>query len=40
MGLSLALASIARTRAEAAFALADTAIAGLGGSGERTAYRR
>jgi hypothetical protein len=33
MGLALALASIARTRAEAAFAMADTAIAGLGGQG-------
>ena len=40
MGLSLALASIARTRAETAFTMAHTALAELGGSGQRTAYRR
>jgi hypothetical protein len=40
MGLSLALASIARTRAETAFTLAHTALAELGGSGQHTAYRR
>jgi len=40
MGLSLTLASIARTRAEAAFTMADIAIVELGGSGQRTAYRR
>ncbi len=40
MGLSLALASIARTRAEAAFTMAHTAIAELGGSRQRTAHRR
>ncbi len=40
MGLSLALASIARTRAEAAFTMAPTAFAELGGSRQRTAHRR
>ena len=37
---SLALASIARTRAEAAFTMAPTAIAELRGSRQRTAHRR
>jgi hypothetical protein len=37
---SLALASIARTRAEAAFTMAHTAIAELRGSRQRTAHRR
>ncbi len=40
MGLSLALASIARIGAEAAFTMAHTAIAELGGSRQRTAHRR
>ncbi len=39
-GRGLALASIARTRAEAAFTMAHTAIAELGGSRQRTAQRR
>jgi hypothetical protein len=40
MGLSLALASIARTQAETAFAMAHTALAELGGAGQHNAYRR
>jgi len=40
MGLSLALASIARTRAETAFTMANTALAELSGSGQHTTYGR
>jgi hypothetical protein len=40
MALSLALAAIARTHAEAAFTMAHAAMAELGGSRQRTAHRR